>query len=137
MFDWPPGLLHTQRGFRDYQQGAKPSFQHLSCGDALLHAPELSRLRNACRARAELSSIAWMHSVARGSCPQILLRNPDRHACDRAIRRAASLMVVIPNEVRDLTFGTADHIRIQWAILGPIGRSFASLRMTFWLSVEC
>ena len=52
-----------------------------------------------------------MHSVARGSCPQILLRNPDRHACDRAIRRVASLMVVIPNEVRDLTLGTADHTK--------------------------
>src|ERR1044072_1256307 len=90
MFDWPPGLLHTQRGFRDYQQGAKPSFQHLSCGDALFHAPELSRLRNACRARAELSSIARMHSVARGSCPQILLRDPNRHACDGAIKQFAA-----------------------------------------------
>ena len=77
----------TRRGrFRNYQQGAKPSFHHLSCGDALLHAPELSRLRNARRDRAELSSVTRMHSVARGSCPQILLRDPNRHACDGAIK---------------------------------------------------
>src|SRR6266511_6158377 len=86
MFYWTARLLDEDRRICDYQQGAKPSFQHLSCGDALLHAPELSRLRNARRTRAELSSVTRMHSVARGSRPQILLRDPNRHACDGAIK---------------------------------------------------
>ena len=76
----------TRRGrLRNYEQRTKPSFHHLPCGDALFHAPELSRLRNARRDRAELSSVTRMHSITRGSCPQVLLRDPNRNACDGAI----------------------------------------------------
>src|SRR6266540_3303461 len=86
MFYRTRGLLHTHRRLRNYQQGAKSSFHHLSCGDALFHAPELSRLRNARRARAELSSLTRLHSIAGGSGAQILLGDPNWNAGDGAIR---------------------------------------------------
>src|SRR6266496_2762231 len=86
MFYWTARLLDEDRRICDYEQGAKPSFHHLSCGDALFHAPELSRLRNARRARAELSSLTRLHSIAGGSGAQILLGDPNWNAGDGAIR---------------------------------------------------
>src|SRR6266540_1471898 len=85
MFDWAPRLFHTQRRLRNHEQGTESSFHSLPRGDALLHAPELPRLWNARRDRAELSGLTWLHSTARGCRPQVFLGDPNWYAGNRAI----------------------------------------------------
>ena len=93
MFDWTARLLDEDRRICDYEQGTEPSFDHLLCGDALFHAVELSRLRNARRNGPELSGFTRLHSIARGSGAQILLRDPNWNVGDGTIRCAVVAVV--------------------------------------------
>src|SRR5437762_7597329 len=125
MFDWTARLLDENRRVRNHEQGTKSSVHSLPRRDALFHAPELSRLRNACWGCAELSSIARLHSIAGGSCSQILFRGPNWDACDGAIARADSLMVVIPNESEGPRTG---HCGSHKNTVGDLGSDWEVLR---------
>src|SRR5436309_2122957 len=103
MFDWTARLLDENRRLRNHEQGAKSSVHPLPRRDALLHAPELSRLRNACWGGAELSSIARLHSIAGGSCSQILFRDSNWYACDGAIARG---LIVAERQTLNVECGT-------------------------------
>ena len=69
VFDRPPRIFHAHWPLCDYGQKSEPSFLDLPRGDAVLHASQLSRFRDACRAWCR---IIPLHTVAFGYPPKLL-----------------------------------------------------------------
>src|SRR4029453_18568631 len=80
------GRLFDEKGsVRDNGQKSEPPFLDLPRGDAVLHASQLSRFRDACRVCVKPSGLTRLYSAPLRCRSQIFLRDPDRDARDSKI----------------------------------------------------